>query len=77
MGEIGRKLSEKEQKVYDCLRKTGKPIALLHLREIFGENVVGVIGKLKQLELIKITTNYNTTKKYRKQIELKTREGGE
>ena len=77
MTESEAKLSEKEQKVYDSLKKTGKPIALLHLREIFGENVVGTIGKLKQLGLVNIITNYKAGKKYRKQVELKPIEGGE
>ena len=73
MGDI-RKLSEKERKVYDYLKVEGKSIALASLKEMFGENAVGVIGKLKQLELIKITINYRATKKYRKQVELKIKE---
>ena len=71
MGMTGSPLSEKESKVYDYLKVEDKPIALENLKTKFGENVVGVVGKLKQLELIKITTNYKASKKYRKQVELK------
>ena len=77
MAEIGIPMSEKEGKVYEYLKAENKPIALENLKAKFGENAIGVIGKLKQLNIIDITTNYKATKKYRKQVELKINKGGE
>lgn len=68
--EEKRKLSEKEQKLYDYLKKENKQMSVYSLKIKFGENIVGVIGKLKQLNLINVIKNIKLEKKYRKQVEL-------
>lgn len=71
MAEEKRKLSDTEQKLYDYLKTKNTPVAIFTIKEELGDNIVGAIGKLIQLELINKVIIYRVEKKYRKQVEIK------